>query len=245
MDAFEEKKKPPKRSITQDNLLVNAAYEMTLQEKRILNLGISKIDPTLRPRENEPYKFSISISEWADYFPGNPRNAYKEMREACDRLMTRQVLIRKDTSTVKAEQRPEKDIKMQWVDNCEYQPGEGRLTIQFGYRVSLYLSGMFDNFTKYNLRNSGQLNTFYAIRMYEMLCQFRKNQGNTYARVQPVDELRTILKLGDSYKKFYDLKKWVIQPSIDQINNKTDLSVNWAIRKTGRFVTGVVFKFHE
>lgn len=243
MDASE--KTLPKRSITQDNLLVNAAYEMTLQEKRVLNLGISKIDPTSPPNKSEPYKFSISISEWADYFPGNPRNAYREMREACDRLMTRQVVIRKDTSTVKAEQRPEKDVKMQWVDNCEYQPGEGRLTIQFGYRVSLYLSGMFDNFTKYNLRNSGRLNTFYAIRIYEMLCQFRKEQRKTYARVQPVDELRTILKLDNAYKKFYDLKKWVIEPSINQINNKTDINVYLETRKTGRSVTGVVFKFHE
>lgn len=101
-----QEKQLPKRSITQDNLLVNAAYEMTLQEKRILNLGISKINPMQRPKENEPFKFSISISEWADYYPGNPRNAYKEMREACDRLMTRQVVLRRDTSTVSPEQRP-------------------------------------------------------------------------------------------------------------------------------------------
>lgn len=134
---------------------------------------------------------------------------------------------------------------MQWVDNCEYLPGEGRLIIQFGYRVSLYLAGMFDNYTKYGLLTSGQLSTFYAIRMYEMLCQFRKQQSRTYARVQPVDELREILKLGNTYKKFYDLKRWVIQPSIDQINQKTDLRVEWETKKKGRTVTDIVFKFRE
>ena len=45
----------------------------------------------------------------------------------------------------------------------------------------------------------------------------------------------------DEYKRMYDFKKYVLDSSVNEINEKTDLTVSYTQEKRGRTITG--FKF--
>jgi len=43
----------------------------------------------------------------------------------------------------------------------------------------------------------------------------------------------------------FDLKRWVIQPAVDDVNQCSNLWVKWSQRKTGHRVTHLQFQFGE
>jgi hypothetical protein len=91
-------------SYTQDSELVEACYTMSLPEKRVLMLGISKVNPfnippladpsvdlsSYNPHAPEgipllqPYEFTITTEEWIKHFP--TQNPWRDMKNACDSL---------------------------------------------------------------------------------------------------------------------------------------------------------------
>jgi plasmid replication initiation protein len=100
---------------------------------------------------------------------------------------------------------------------------------------------LHQQFTSYELKQISQLSTAYAIRFYELLVQFIK----TGERYISLEKLRALLELNDQYPRFFDLKKRIIQPSITEINIKTNLRVEWDAVKKGRMITGLMFIFEE
>ena len=66
---------------TQDNQLIEACYSMTLNEKRLLLFGISKINPSTFPDVNKPFKFEMTAQEWKEQFgDDNPWLMLKKIR---------------------------------------------------------------------------------------------------------------------------------------------------------------------
>jgi hypothetical protein len=53
---------------TQDNQLIEACYTMTLNEKRLLLFGISRINPSTFPDVNKPFKFEMTAQDWKEQF---------------------------------------------------------------------------------------------------------------------------------------------------------------------------------
>ena len=101
------------------------------------------------------------------------------------------------------------------------------------------LDGAEEFFTQYLLSQTSNLNSVYSVRLYELLIQW-KTAGKT-----PVFELLLFrgqmgLKDGE-YKAMNDFKKRVLDLAVNEINEKTDLTVSYTQDKKGRLIHG--FKF--
>lgn len=217
-----------RNTVTQDNALVQASYKMSLNEKRLLLLGISKVDPREMPKQSKPLQFMISAEEWQALFPGE--NAYREMSRAAESLLSRQATIHDTGDTKKV---------INWVDSCEYHKSSGCVTIRFGYSCSTYLAGMVDQFTQYDLLSVSTLTSINTIRIWELCSQFR----TTGYRRMAIPHLREILQANESYKAFNDFRKWVIEPACKEITKKTDYTLSFNIIKEGRCATHIEFFF--
>jgi plasmid replication initiation protein len=220
-----------KRTVTQDNQLITAAYSMTLQEKRLLMLGVSKLQPQ-KKHSGQPLSFTLTIEEWLHAFPdaggGNP---YGEIKKAAKRLMGRTVYIKGRNE----------DKHLNWLDGATYHKREARVTITFGFTISHYLTGLLGEFTKYDLLAVRELRSVHAVRIYELCAQFK----STGFRIIYVDDLRDALQLGDSYQKFADLRKWVIDPACDEITKKTNLQLGYDSVRDGRRIKAIRFLIAE
>lgn len=217
---------PERDSVTQDNQLIEASYTLTLNEKRLLLLGASKINPLNMPKKNEPLSFEVTADEWIQRFP--EENPYTTMKRAADSMLTRYVTLHPKTGNTK---------KMAWFDSVEYIDGEAKVKIQFGWSVSLRLAGMISEFTKINLLSVQQLNSFHSVRLYELLSQFR---GTGYRRIT-LEDFRIAMDCVNSYSQMRDLKKRVLTPALKELSAKTDIEVICTDVKKGRRIVGFEF----
>ena len=222
MNALTLEGKGNNQSVTQDNALIQAAYSLSLSEKRVLLLGMSKINPLEMPNRNSPFEFTITAKEYQQIY--NVKKPYRDMLAAARGLKRAQVEIA-----------PNHEIS--WTDECQYLEGEASIRIVFGWKASLYLAGMLDNFTSIPLLQVSRITRQSSIRIYMMLMQFK----STGFMVIGVDKLKSALKMENSYKRYTDFKKVVLNPAIIDINEKTDLSVSVKEIKEGRKVSRLEF----
>ena len=80
---------------------------------------------------------------------------------------------------------------------------------------------------------------YHAIRFYELLIQWR----DAGTRRIELDWLRERLDLGNKYPNIRDLKRWVLNPAVEQINAHSDLWVKWEQHKRGRTIHALTFTF--
>jgi len=228
MDILESSKPV---TLTQDNQLIEACYTMSLNEKRLLMLGMGKVDPMGFPKKSEPFDFSITAEEWAQYYPDSD-SPYRAMKRAADNLLTRYVTLHPKTGITK---------KLSWFDSVEYHDTEARVTVRFGWSIQIRLAGMLEQFTKVNLLSVNKLASLYSVRLYELLSQFI----STGYRVLSVDDFRIAMDCVKAYKSTKELKRNVLNPAIKEINKKTDLRVKLEDLTRGRRIVQFRFIFHE
>ncbi|MGX9459608.1 replication initiation protein (plasmid) [Photobacterium damselae subsp. damselae] len=208
------------------NKLIEASYRLTLQEQRLLLACIGKLDP-----QSLNTKMTITVDEFKYIYPSSKDNAERDLQLAVERLWDRSVLISND------------DFKQEfrWIESkAVYYKGESKVELIFSTSVMPYLTKLEKQFTKIVLQNISQLSSSYTIRLYELLSQY-KTIGR---RIISVDEFRQFLRTENKYVDFKSLKQWVINPSLKELNEKTDLNIKLNLIKKGRKIDSLDFQFN-
>jgi plasmid replication initiation protein len=221
------------KQIVKANVLVEASYRLTLGEQQILLLaiatlgGLKEVDATTR--------FTVSAQDLVDTFKVIQTNAYRLLQDAAEQLFTRVVLIDRldpdEPALVKT--------KTRWIHSIDYLPSKGTLRFYFTPKVLPYLTNLSREFTQYRLVHTAGMTSVYAIRIYELLVQW-KSKGELDVEL---DWLREKFDLPPSYSGIGDLKRRVIKPAVEQINKHSDLWVKLDQRKSGRNVVAFIFTF--
>ena len=99
---------------------------------------------------------------------------------------------------------------------------EGRACLRFNKDMLPYLTELSAQFTKYRLKAVAKMDSAHAIRLYELLAQWR----GVGKREMAVDRLRETFHLGDRYPSIKDFKKCVIDVAVSQINEHSDLTAS-------------------
>lgn len=215
--------------ITKHNNLVEASYKLTLNEQRLVLLCISKLDSRKPlPKEN---LFTITAKEFAEMFGVNEKTAYRELETAS------RDLYKQDIKTHDGKN----NCQFRWVFGIKYHNNEGKVTLGFSPWVAPYLTSLHERFTRYSLKKISGLKSAYAIRLFEFLIQFK----STGKLLIGLDRFRDRLDIKDEYKRFCDLKRRVIVPSVNELVEKSGLAINWTPIKSGKVVTQLEFLFRE
>ena len=104
-----------------------------------------------------------------------------------------------------------------------------------------YLTQLSGQFAKVALNNVSSLKSTHSIRVYELCQQFIKARN----RLITVEDFRFLLDLGDSYQLFKDLNKFVIKPSLAELNSKSNFQIKVQQVKKGRRIHALHFIFRE
>ncbi|MGJ8526879.1 Replication initiation protein [Halomonadaceae bacterium LMG 33818] len=215
-----------KNKVTQSNKLIEASHTLTLNEKRLVLCAASMID-SRRPMPKDGY-ITIHAERFADIFGMELRHAYESMKEASNRLFNRDVRRYEGGKVVE---------RMRWVFHVKYKEGTGCVELGFSPTVAPHLSLLNKEFTSYQLRQIGGLTSFYAIRIYELMRQFSKTNN----RECSLERIKEMLDITEKYKNVKDLKRWVLEPALKEVNERTDIEVAMESLKKGRSIVG--FKF--
>lgn len=224
--------------IVKDNALINASYNLELTEQRLIMLAI------INARESghgitADSKLEIHASDYAKLFNVSADASYKALREAVNNLFNRQFSYSaeyKRTGKVGI-------VRSRWVSRIFYVDDLALLEITFAPDVVPLITRLEEHFTKYEAKQVAHLTSKYATRLYEMLIAWRE-----VGKVPQLElsEFRNRLGLLDNeYTAMSDFKKRVLEPSIKQINEHTDITVMYEQHKKGRIISGFSFKFKQ
>jgi plasmid replication initiation protein len=222
--------------IAKANKLVESAYRLTLAEQKLVLSLLAQIDshPDRAP-VTEKTRMEVTASGISDLFDTPKRQAYDLLREAAEKLAERWVVI----DSPDPDEPSLAQTKTRWVHAIDYLPAQGRLRLYLAPKVIPYLTQLAGDFTRYRLRHVIAMTSVYAIRLYELLVQWQSEGEREVA----VEWIKRQFELDDEYQRIYDLKKRVIQPAVDQINEHSNLWVTCSQRKIGRRVVAFQFQF--
>lgn len=218
--------------VVKSNALIEASYRLTLREQRIILACIAQVDRSAPITDERQY--SVTARDFADMAGQRIEGAYQELRIAADTLFERRLTLFEHPNTGK----PRK-ITMRWIQSIEYVDQEGRVAVRFGKDVLPYLTELTRRFTQYALSDVAKMSSPHAIRLYELLMQWR----DTGSREVSMEWLRQRMGLEDKYPAYKDFRRWVIEPSVKQINEHSPVRLKWEAKKTGRKVTHLLLSY--
>ena len=224
--------------VVKSNRLIEASYRLGLNEQRIILYAIC------RCREEQKGLFpdlpvTITADAFVKQFPSVEKGSvYGQLKDAMNSLYNRSVTIHDiDPATKKARVR-----ETRWISEKAYIDGAGHIQIVFTPEVIKYITRLEVEFTSYQLEKVGNMTSAHAVRIYELLGQHREIGHRTLNLAW----LREALQLGPGeYKLTANFINRIIEPSVDQINKHSDITVSYKPKKTGRAITDFVFKVRD
>ena len=222
--------------VVKSNKLVQALQTLTLSETRLLQLAIVDARETGQGLStDEPLE--LNALRYAKAFNVSPDAAYLALIEAEDSLFKRQFTITNEDGTL---------TKSRWIQDANYRKGEGRILVTLTRVVIEHVTkidGFEQYFTSYHLKKTADFKSVYAVRLYELLMQW-KSVGKT--PVYELNKFRSQLGIGvNEYIRMEAFKRRVLDIAVDQINELSDTTVKYEQHKKGRNISGFSFSFKQ
>lgn len=222
--------------VVKDNALINASYNLDLAEQRLILLAIVEARQSGKGiNANDP--LVVHADNYANQFNVHKNTAYATLKSACHALFLRQFSYQQGSAD------NIEYVKSRWVSEIRYIENEGIVKLIFAPAIVPLITRLEKHFTKYELEQISNLSSAYAIRLYELLVSWRST-GET--PVYELNDFRQILGVKETdYPIISDLKKRVLDISIKQLNEHTDITVQYEQHKKGRSISGFSFTFKQ
>lgn len=207
------------------NRMIEAWNSMTIDEKRIFVLA----SPLVRLCDaTEQTRFSISAKDYAEACGIEIASAYSQLKTAADNLRARYFSYINSVNN---------RVSVHWVIRIEYS--EAEISFHFPEEV-LYMLSIFDSqnpYTQFKIETALSLKGVYSLQLYQLLKQYEKLGFREFSE----DSFRQTFELTKKYNLISNLRIRVIEPAVAEINEKTELKVNFSPIKKGNKVLGFRF----
>ena len=153
--------------VSKSNTLIEASYTLNLVAQRLIVLAIIKAR-----NQGELSKVGgihrITAIEYRAYFGCALPMAYESLQSACKSLYESEfVWLGKD------EQGDPQKNTSRFVQRATYNEGKGFVEVMFGNDIIPLITRLSKEYTEYELIQIRNLNSVYALRVFEMLMQWK------------------------------------------------------------------------
>lgn len=235
------------RTVAEANALIQAAARMDVAPLKLFEIAVSGLDS-----KSEDPATIVKIKKQALFetlnVNGKNRNSQlttvlEKLRHDADFCFT----VTDETGT--------RDIGISPVGYTENPHASDYIIIGFTPQIMPYVSALRRCFTQYQLADVLKLKSRYAIALYRWLMMSWRQYEFYFGTKErtpeqlvsyrnpriSLAELRQIMGTGDKYTDFRNLRKWVLDTAVDEINAKTGYAITYEKISSGRRVTGIVF----
>lgn len=223
------------KMVSKANALIESCYTINLVAQRVIILAI------IEAREQGSMAeiggiHHIKASDYEKHFECDKTTAYRSLKSACESLYESEFVW-----TDKDAKGRDKINKSRFVQRASYCEGGGYVEVMFGNDVIPLITRLSEKYTEYELKQIKDLNSMYALRMFELLMQWL-SVGKTPQIT--IENLRTRLGVEEhEYKTMGNFKSRVLDYAIQEVNNNTNITVAYEQHKEGRRIVGFTFKF--
>lgn len=134
---------------------------------------------------------------------------------------------------------PNEEVLCRWLSKVRTNKRNGIAHVKLDEDLAPYLFDLGQRFTQYQLYNILAMKSAFSVRLYELLKSYE------YKKVQifDLDELKRLLMVDEvkSYNNFKDFRRKVLEKAQEEINELTDLNIEYEPITKGRKVVKVTF----
>lgn len=222
--------------IVKDNDFIEASHSLDLVEQRIIFLAIIKARKNSdKVEETLSNEFVIHASEYMEAFNVERHTAYECLKNGVEGLLNAKFIYRYENKNNNIAHRGYNLTS--WI---EYVDKEACVSVKFSPDVVPLIVGLNKKFTSYELQQIVNLQSRYAVRLYELLIRWR----DTKILKISLEELRFCLGIKKTeYILMSNFKNRVLDLAVQQVNKFTDITTNYIQKKEGRKIVGFEFYF--
>ncbi|WP_201555296.1 replication initiation protein RepM [Psychrobacter immobilis] len=221
--------------VSKANAFIESGYAINLVAQRVIILAI------IEAREQGSMSeiggvHRIKASDYEKHFECDKTTAYRSLKSACESLYESEFVW-----TDKDAKGRDKINKSRFVQRASYSDGGGYVEVMFGNDVIPLITRLSEKYTEYELKQIKDLNSIYALRIFEILMQW-----NSVGKTPPItiENLRTRLGIEEhQYKTMGNFKSRVLDHAIKEINDNTNITATYEQHKEGRRIVAFTFKF--
>ena len=209
-----EAEEKPRRWVTVSNEMIMARLDWNIMMHRILMVLISQIDS----KNDERFRTQrVPVRRIRDMAQVTQKSIHEEAAEAASKLVRQPIEFWSPDK---------KDYEGYPIfAKCKYESRKGMIEAKFNEDARPFLLQLRKHFTQYRLEQAIPLSTPYAIRTYE-ISKMIERPGERRTRQIPVERFRSMFKLEDKYGRHCDMRRRVIDPSVREVNKKTDVDIS-------------------
>ena len=224
--------------VVKDNALIEASHKLSEVEQRLILLAILKArEVGDKVEELKDKELVIHASDYTNAFGVDRDAGYKSLKKAVMGLYQAEwgyhYINSKGNVVVRYER---------FTQSAVYIENEATVKFMFANAIIPMLVELERNFTSYEIEQVANLQSRYAMRLYECLIRFKASKTLTIT----LDELRFRFGLlPNEYILMSNFKNRVLDLAVREINANTDITVSYDQHKQGRTITGFTFKFKQ
>ena len=215
-----------RKVVTQANAMINSKYTLNLSEQRLILFAIAQIDSV---NDESFFKFSCTVKELEKELSIELKES--RLKDLAVNILKKPLLIKEGINW----------IACNWFSSFKYYGGEARIEFKISDDLVPYLLKLKEKFTTYSLEIAIQFQGKYTTRFYEF-CMQVKNQDKKEISFE-LDFLYELLQLPKTMRVWGQFKRDVLDLSINEINEKTEIKANYEAIKTGRKYTNLILSW--
>ena len=222
----------PREVVTKANALINASYRLSLTEMQIVLYGVSLINPV---NKEVPLEYQIKISDFATLFNRKHGDIYQDIKQAVfNKFWLRDIRY--------TDEKTSKYIAIRWLAKVEYEDNTGFFSVKFSEEIKPFLYELSTRFTVYYIDQISKFRSVYSVRFYEYATlEINKSKTNSCIFILDISTVKERLDIADKYSRYYSLKERVLLKSQQEINQHSDLTLDFEEIKQGRTVESIKF----
>lgn len=230
------------RWVTMSNALTRAGHGLTLGEKRLVMLAVSKLDSRRAVKPGDVRTTKITAQEYAELTDCKMQTAYQALQDAAKNLFNRKITFFEPSTKHNKKTSKRNRTDMRWVGRCKYLEDEGCVELAWWPELLPSLIGLHRQFTSYQLKQASALRSVYSWRLLELLMKF---QATGWAEYSIEDYAVSMDATEKQCENFNNIKRRMIEPAVKELTEKNGWLIEWWPIKKGRRVAALRFKFQR
>lgn len=224
------------------NIVARSAQNLSLLEKRVLFLCLSKIyakrekplasDHKTRTKRITAEEYATTFLNQNKTLKSNLKFSYSQLKKAKKGLETK--LIKYKIESPKGMM----EVSFPWVTKSVYHTGEGWLDLTINHEISHHFFDL-KKYTKYLVEQACELSSKYSWRLLELLTSMesQKNKGKSE---MTLEDFRYCMEIPKTYS-WTNIRQRVIEPSIEELEEKDSWEIEWTTQKKGKSINSITF----
>ncbi len=209
--------------VKSNDLIQRTRYDLSLQEQKIVLYVISKIKPT----DEELKEYSFTMRELCEMC------GIEAIGQNFENMW--QSIVALNDKTIEFEDNRYRG-NPRWIEMPIMDKLTREIRIRFHPLLRPYLIALHENFTQYELSSILIMRSRYSVRMYELLKSYAYLNEITFSLEELKEKLQTT-----GYSDYKNFRVRVLEKAIEEINEHTDIRVEFKPIRTSRVITHLRF----